>query len=120
MEQVYIQHIANVVTAMQLSAEPLEGWVATGLTAIPNTEAQDGCTVEVLWDGKTLSVVQVPKPIPTEEELADARRQAYVAECDPLSMAYVGYMLEGDEAKAMSAKASYLERKADIRKRFKE
>jgi hypothetical protein len=60
-----------------------------------------------------------PQP-PTEEELAELRRQAYIAECDPLSMAYIGYMLEGDEDKAMSARASYLARKAEIRKRFKE
>jgi hypothetical protein len=96
---------------------------------------EEGKACELYWNGKALEwrifdapPPPEPEPIPepeepqppTEEELAEMRRQAYVAECDPYSMAYVGYMLEGDEDKAMSARASYLERKAEIRKRFKE
>ena len=118
MEQVYIQHIANVVTAMQLSAEPLEGWVATGATAIPNTEAQDGCDVVVLWDGNALSVVQVPIPQPTQEEISQMRQQAYEAECDQYQRAYLGYTLEGDSEKAESARRAYLKAKAEVRKRL--
>lgn len=119
MEQVYIQYIeGGIVTAMQLSAEPLEGWTATNATEIPNTEAQDGCTVAVLWDGKTLSVVQVPIPQPTQEEISQMRKEAYEAECDKYQRAYLGYTLEGDTAKAESARKAYLRAKAEVRKRL--
>lgn len=118
MEQVYIQHIANVVTAMQLSAEPLEGWVATNATEIPNTEAQDGCSVAVLWDGSVLSVVQVPDPQPTQEEISLMRQSAYEIECDKYQRAYLGYTLEGDTEKAESARKAYLKAKAEVRKRY--
>lgn len=83
--KLYIQHFDGLVTAMQLSAEPLEGWTATNATEIPNTEAQDGCTVEVLWDGNTLSVVQVPIQQPTHEEVEAARAAAYRATVDPIT-----------------------------------
>lgn len=83
--KLYIQHFEGIVTAMQLSEEPLEGWTATDATEIPNTESQDGCTVAVLWDGKTLSVVQVPIPQPTHEEIEQARAAAYRATVDPIT-----------------------------------
>lgn len=119
MEHVYIQFVeGGIVTAMQLSAEPLEGWTATNATEIPNTEAKDGCTVAVLWDGKTLSVVQVPIPQPTQEEISQMRQTAYEAECDSLLIAWMGYTAEGDEAKAESARKAYLRAKAEVRKRL--
>lgn len=55
-----------------------------------------------------------PEPIPASE----LRRQAYEAECDPYSMAYVGYMLEGNEEAAAGCKAAYLAKKAEIRTRI--
>lgn len=70
--------------------------------------ALEGDTIIRKWQVK-------PKPVPTEEELAELRRQAYITECDPLSMAYIGYMLEGEEAKADLARMEYLTRKAEIR-----
>ena len=85
MSKVYIQTDGEIVTAMQLSAEPLEGWTATNATAIPDTSAEDGCTVEVRWDGKTLSVVQVPIPPPTREEVQAERKRAYIERVDPIT-----------------------------------
>ena len=116
--KVYIQHIANVVTSMRLSAEPLEGWVDTDATEIPNTEAQDGCTVAVLYDGKTLSVVQVPIPAPTAEELSNERRLAYEAEADRYLIAMHGYEVEGKTEEAEACRRAYLAKKAEIRKRL--
>lgn len=55
-----------------------------------------------------------PEPIPASEQ----RRQAYEQECDPFSMAYVGYMLEGNEEAAAGCKAAYLAKKAEIRERI--
>lgn len=54
------------------------------------------------------------EPIPATEQ----RRMAYEQECDPYSMAYVGYMLEGNEEAAEACKAQYLTKKAEIRKRI--
>lgn len=55
-----------------------------------------------------------PEPIPASEQ----RRMAYEQECDPYSMAYVGYMLEGNEEAAAGCKAAYLKKKAEIRTRI--
>ena len=116
--KLYILTDGEIVTAMQLSAEPLDGWVETNLTAYPDTSAEDGCTVEVRWDGKTLSVVQVPIPQPTQEEISQMRQEAYEEECDPYLVAYQGYLVEGDTEKAESARKAYLRAKAEIRKRL--
>jgi hypothetical protein len=116
--KLYIQTIGEIVTAMQLSAEPLGGWIETSLTEYPNITFQDGCTTEVMWDGKTLSVVQVPIPQPTQEEISQMRQSAYEAECDPYLVAYQGYLVEGDTAKAESARKAYLKAKAEVRKRL--
>lgn len=55
-----------------------------------------------------------PEPVPASEQ----RRQAYEVECDPLSMAYIGYLMEGDETAAASCKAAYLTKKREIRERI--
>jgi hypothetical protein len=58
-----------------------------------------------------------PKP-PTNEEISQMRQEAYVAECDPYLVAYQGYLVEGDTAKAESARLAYLKAKAEVRKRL--
>jgi hypothetical protein len=114
---VYAKVIDKIVVATTINKPSnMDGWVALEGTLPPRPIAEDDTEPRLmLVDGQL--AWQVGK---TEEELAEERRQAYVAECDTLSMAYIGYMLEGDEAKAMSARASYLARKAEIRERFKE
>lgn len=59
-----------------------------------------------------------PAPEPEPISASEQRRMAYEEECDPLSMAYVGYMLEGNETAAAGCKAAYLTKKAEIRKRI--
>lgn len=54
------------------------------------------------------------EPIPAEEH----RRKAYVAECDPLLIASLGYAAEGNEAAAAECRAQYLAKKAEIRTRI--
>lgn len=54
----------------------------------------------------------------TEEEIAEERKRAYTEECDPYLVAYQGYLVEGDEAKAESARKAYLKAKAEVRKRL--
>lgn len=116
--KLYIQTVGEIVTDMRLSAEPLGGWIETSLTEYPNITYQDGCTVEVRWDGENLYVVQVPIPQPTQEEISQMRQEAYEAECDPYLVAYQGYLVEGDEAKAESARKAYLKAKTEVRKRL--
>lgn len=58
-----------------------------------------------------------PTP-PTNEEISQMRQSAYEAECDPYLVAYQGYLVEGDEAKAESARLAYLRAKAEVRKRL--
>jgi hypothetical protein len=58
-----------------------------------------------------------PKP-PTNEEISQMRQSAYEAECDPYLVAYQGYLVEGDTAKAESARKAYLKAKAEVRKRL--
>lgn len=55
---------------------------------------------------------------PTNEEISQIRQSAYEAECDPYLVAYQGYLVEGDEAKAESARRAYLRAKAEVRKRL--
>lgn len=97
MEKVYILADGEIVTAMQLSAEPLEGWIETSATAIPDTTSLDGCTVEVVWDGKTLSVVQVPIPPPTRAEVEAERQEAYKQRVYPLVCEIMIYKDKLDE-----------------------
>ena len=118
MERVYILADGGIVTAMQLSAEPLEGWVATNATAIPDTSAEDGCTVEVVWRDGVLLVVQVPIPMPTEEERSEERRKAYEAEADRYLIAMHGYEVEGNTSAAENCRQAYLAKKAEIRARI--
>ena len=58
-----------------------------------------------------------PTP-PTNEEISLMRQSAYEQECDKYQRAYLGYTLEGDEAKAESARRAYLKAKAEVRKRL--
>lgn len=55
---------------------------------------------------------------PTNEEISALRQQAYEAECDQYQRAYLGYTLEGDTAKAESARKAYLKAKAEVRARL--
>jgi hypothetical protein len=112
---IYLRHFDGVVIATTINKPTnLDGWVAVQGTLPPRPIAEDDTEPRLMLVDGAL-VWQVGK---TEEELAEERRQAYVAECDPLSMAYVGYMLEGDEAKAESARLAYLRAKAEVRKRL--
>jgi hypothetical protein len=54
----------------------------------------------------------------TAEEIAEERKKAYTEECDPYLVAYQGYLVEGDTAKAESARKAYLRAKAEVRKRL--
>lgn len=66
----------------------------------------------------SLADVKVGEHIPTQEELSEERRKAYEAECDSYLTAYQGYLVEGDTAKAESARKAYLRAKAEVRKRL--
>jgi hypothetical protein len=66
----------------------------------------------------SLADVKVGEHIPTQEEISQMRQTAYEAECDPYLVAYQGYLVEGDEAKAESARKAYLRAKAEVRKRL--
>ena len=67
--------------------------------------------------GYEVYVAPVVEPAPpTNEEISQMRQQAYEAECDQYQRAYLGYTLEGDTAKAESAKQAYLRAKAEVRK----
>lgn len=64
-----------------------------------------------------IAPVVEPTP-PTNEEISRMRQEAYVAECDSLLTAYLGYTAEGDTEKAESARRAYLRAKAEVRKRL--
>lgn len=97
-----------------VSAVKMQGATAYGGTMPPRPIAEDDTEPRLmLKDGQL--VWQVGK---TEEEIAQMRQQAYEAECDQYQRAYLGYTLEGDTAKAESAKQAYLRAKAEVRKRL--
>lgn len=52
------------------------------------------------------------------EPASEQRRQAYVAECDPLLIASLGYEAEGNEEAAQACRAQYLQKKSEIRERI--
>lgn len=75
-------------------------------------------TAETLYEFGYEPYTPPPAPEPEPIPASDLRRQAYEQECDPYSMAYVGYMLEGNEEAAATCKAAYLTKKAEIRERI--
>lgn len=103
--------------------------------AIPTEPTlDDGKACELWWDGKALEwrifdappppveeyqepTYEEPQP-PTNEEIAEERKRAYTEECDPYLVAYQGYLVEGDTAKAESARKAYLRAKAEVRARL--
>ena len=89
------------------------GWTAVQGTLPPRPIAEDTEPRLMLVDGQL--VWQVGK---TEAEIAEERKKAYTEECDPYLVAYQGYLVEGDEAKAESARKAYLRAKAEVRKRL--
>lgn len=92
----------------------MDGWVEVQGSLPPRPIAEDGTEPRLmLVDGQL--VWQVGK---TEAEIAEERKKAYTEECDPYLVAYQGYLVEGDEAKAESARKAYLRAKAEVRKRL--
>lgn len=91
-----------------------DGYIAYNGTLPPRPHSEDDTEPRLmLKDGQL--VWQVGK---TAEEIAEERKRAYEAECDPYLVAYQGYLVEGDEAKAESARKAYLKAKAEVRKRL--
>jgi hypothetical protein len=91
-----------------------EGYVAYDGTLPPRPIAEDDTEPRLMLVDGAL-VWQVGK---TEAEIAEERKRAYTEECDPYLVAYQGYLVEGDEAKAESARKAYLRAKAEVRKRL--
>lgn len=91
-----------------------EGYVAWNGTLPPRPIAEDDTQPRlILKDGQL--VWQVGK---TADEIAEERKKAYTEECDPYLVAYQGYLVEGDEVKAESARKAYLRAKAEVRARL--
>ena len=112
---IYVRLEDGVVIATTIrKPSNLDGWVAVDGTLPPRPIAEDDTEPRlILKDG--LLVWQVGK---TAEEIAEERKKAYTEECDPYLVAYQGYLVEGDEAKADSARKAYLRAKAEVRKRL--
>lgn len=107
-------------------------WIDTGLTAFTRAEEREGFDSVMYWNGKAIvwhyepsvppqeptePTYEEPTP-PTNEEISQMRQEAYEAECDKYQRAYLGYTLEGDTAKAESARKAYLRAKAEVRARL--
>lgn len=90
-----------------------EGYIAYDGTLPPRPICDDTEPRLMLKDGAL--VWQVGK---TEAEIAEERKKAYEAECDPYLVAYQGYLVEGDTDKAESARKAYLRAKAEVRARL--
>jgi hypothetical protein len=90
-----------------------EGYVAYNGTLPPRPIAEDAEPRLMLVDGALVWMVGK-----TEAEIAEERKRAYTEECDPYLVAYQGYLVEGDTAKAESARLAYLRAKAEVRKRL--
>jgi hypothetical protein len=91
-----------------------EGYVAYNGTLPPLPIAEDDTEPRLMLKDGAL-VWQVGK---TADEIAEERKRAYTEECDPYLVAYQGYLVEGDTAKAESARLAYLKAKAEVRKRL--
>jgi hypothetical protein len=97
-----------------VSAVQMQGATAYDGAMPPRPIAEDDNEPRLmLVDGQL--VWQVGK---TEAEIAEERKRAYTEECDPYLVAYQGYLVEGDTAKAESARKAYLRAKAEVRKRL--
>lgn len=104
----------NVVIATTIrKPSNLDGWVAVQGTLPPRPIAEDTEPRLMLVDGQL--VWQTGK---TADEIAEERKKAYTEECDPYLVAYQGYLVEGDEVKAESARKAYLKAKAEVRARL--
>lgn len=111
---VYAKVIDEIVVATTINKPSnLDGWVAVEGTLPPRPIAEDTEPRLMLVDGAL--VWQTGK---TEAEIAEERKKAYTEECDPYLTAYQGYLVEGDEVKAESARKAYLKAKAEVRKRL--
>jgi hypothetical protein len=105
----------NIVIATTiLKPSNMDGWVVVDGTLPPRPIAEDDTEPRLMLVDGAL-VWQVGK---TADEIAEERKKAYVAECDPYLVAYQGYLVEGDKAKAESARKAYLKAKAEVRKRL--
>jgi hypothetical protein len=111
---VYVYIIDDViVSTTNNKPSNLDGWVAVDGSLPPKPIADDTEPRLMLKDGQL--VWQTGK---TEAEIAEERKKAYTEECDPYLVAYQGYLVEGDTAKAESARLAYLRAKAEVRKRL--
>jgi hypothetical protein len=97
-----------------VSAVPMQGATAYNGTMPPRPIAEDDTEPRLMLKDGAL-VWQVGK---TADEIAEERKRAYTEECDPYLVAYQGYLVEGDTAKAESARRAYLKAKAEVRKRL--
>lgn len=112
----YVRHNAKTHLSgeMLFDALPIKPTVSEGERA--SLAYRGG---ELVWDMEIIQAPQAEEPIPmTEEDIAEERKRSYVAECDSLLIAWMGYTAEGDEAKAESARRAYLRAKAEVRKRL--
>jgi hypothetical protein len=112
---VYARVIDGVVIATTIrKPSNMDGWVAVDGSLPPRPIAEDDTEPRLmLVDGQLVWMIGK-----TAEEIAEERKKAYTEECDPYLVAYQGYLVEGDEAKAESARRAYLKAKAEVRKRL--
>lgn len=97
-----------------VSAVPMQGAVAYNGALPPRPISEDDTEPRLILKDGAL-VWQTGK---TADEIAEERKRAYTEECDPYLVAYQGYLVEGDEAKAESARRAYLKAKAEVRRRL--
>lgn len=109
----YVDEDGFILATSVRMPKKMDGWVAVQGSLPPRPVAEDTEPRLMLKDGAL--VWQVGK---TEAEIAEERKRAYTEECDPYLVAYQGYLVEGDEAKAESARKAYLRAKAEVRKRL--
>lgn len=111
----YVKVEDGVVIATTINKPTnMDGWVAVDGSLPPRPIAEDDTEPRLMLKNGQL-VWQVGK---SEAEISALRQQAYEAECDSLLIAWVGYTAEGDEAKAESARKTYLKAKAEVRARL--
>ena len=104
----------NVLATTKHKPSNMDGWTAVDGAMPPRPIAEDDTEPRLmLVDGQL--VWQVGK---TADEIAEERKKAYTEECDTYLVAYQGYLVEGDEVKAESARKAYLKAKAEVRARL--
>lgn len=106
------------------NGKPIEGFLTTEtIPAVPDFGEGNAAHLyylngELAWKSVPIALIENGVEVNHNASASELRRQAYEAECDPYSMAYVGYMLEGNEAAAATCKTAYLTKKAEIRERI--